>query len=443
MSTPPAPIESGLAVGSAEPATAPAPVPVTRRLLPGFTRSLGLYLLHSAIFHIGLFGISDVVLNFYFVSLGYTSETIGVLQAIARVGGMITGVPVGLLADRIGARRLTIYSTILGAASYVPLLAWPTLPVLLASRMVLGISFSAAFVAASPLLLTLVARAYRTHAFAYFQIITLGATSLGSVIGGFLPGLASDVLALEGAGIGTGQPSAAYAATLTIGGVLLLISIVPLFWLSDPLLATTRAPRTERRRIPWLRLTYLSLPILLFGISAGLTFPFYNLFFRERFGVPDEAVGAILGVGWLCMGLVGLTTPWWEKRFGRATALGIVMAIAAVAFAVLGAAATLLVGVIAFVVAASVRNTFVPLYNPLVMESFSPELYNITSGFGSVLWSLGWFAASTVSGFWQASYGFGFLMSVVAGLVLLTGISAAVIFRRPRSKAGQPPLAPV
>jgi hypothetical protein len=30
-------------------------------------------------------------------------------------------------------------------------------------------------------------------------------------------------------------------------------------------------------------------------------------------------------------------------------------------------------------------------------------------------------------------------MSVVAGLVLVTGISAAVIFRRPRSKVGQPP----
>ncbi len=41
------------------------------------------FLLYGAIFHIGLFGIADVILNFYFVSLGYDTQTISALQSLS------------------------------------------------------------------------------------------------------------------------------------------------------------------------------------------------------------------------------------------------------------------------------------------------------------------------------------------------------------------------
>jgi len=48
-------------------------------------RDIWLFLLYSAIFHIGVLGLADVVLNFYFVSLGYDSQVIGQLQSYPRL----------------------------------------------------------------------------------------------------------------------------------------------------------------------------------------------------------------------------------------------------------------------------------------------------------------------------------------------------------------------
>ena len=76
---------------------------LARWLMPGFNRQVALFLLYSLIWHIGMFGIMDVVLNFYFVSLGYGSETIGLLQSLPRIGGLLTGVPVGLIVSDSGA----------------------------------------------------------------------------------------------------------------------------------------------------------------------------------------------------------------------------------------------------------------------------------------------------------------------------------------------------
>ena len=99
----------------------------------GLNRPIVLFLLHTAIAQIGLYGITDVILNFYFVSLGYQSETIGILQGLGRLGGTITGIPLGLLADRIGARKVIIICMVGVAVSYVPLVFVPTLPMLILS----------------------------------------------------------------------------------------------------------------------------------------------------------------------------------------------------------------------------------------------------------------------------------------------------------------------
>jgi MFS family permease len=184
---------------------------------------------------------------------------------------------------------------------------------------------------------------------------------------------------------------------------------------------------------PWGYLLVIMLPMLFFGFTGGLTFPFYNLFFRERFGSSDQLVGTILSIGWLGMALIPLANPWWEKRFGRANALGLTMIIAAVAFMGLAVAPTLPLSVTAFTIAISFRNVMQPLFQPLVLDHLPVQLHNTASGMGMVLWSVGWFAATAISGFLQKAVGFGVIMQIVAVGVLFTGVLVVLIFRnRPR-----------
>ena len=399
--------------------------------LPGLTRDVTLYLIFSAVFHFGLMGIGDTVLNFYFVSLGYGSETIGLLQSLPRVGGFLLGLPGGLLANQIGARRIIIYATMCMAFTYGTLIIWPTLFMVGLSRFLLGFFFGIVQIAVNPLLVALSPTNYETHVFAYSNVVSMGAIAIGSVVGGFLPLMAAFVFpdVAKRSGDVAEQSTYVYQVTLAIGGLVIFFSVLTLLRIShkDTIPATTIG--AELRGIPFKNLAGLSFPLLVFGFTGGLTFPFYNLFFRNSFDLSDQAVGAILSLGWLGMALVPLANPWWERNYGRVWGLGVTMTIAAIGFTGLSTAPTLAISIGFFIIAISFRNVMQPLFQPLIMGTLPPSLHNIASSIGLILWNIGWFSATAVSGVWQATYGFGFIMRVVAIGLIINAISIMLIYR--------------
>lgn len=419
------------------------------RQLPGINRQSGLFLAHSAIYHLGLFGISEVLLNFYFVSLGFGTDSIGLFQSLPRIGSFLLGVPAGILAERIGARRVAIWGMAGVGVSYLILLFGGASPWVISLAMFLrGVSYGAAYIAANPLIMALTDRPYQTHLFSHFNVITMAATSLGSFIGGYLPALFAVWLGIQGGN--AAQSPEAYAAGLLISGGLIFVSLVPLIMMREPrhnLLpaqdsaggevlakagvdAVSLAPPRVQPRVQWGYLTFLSSPFFIFGLTAGWTFPLYNLFFRSTFQIPDQVVGTILSVGWLGMALITILNPWLERRWGRVYAIGGTMTIAAIAFLMLSVASSLSFGIVAFVVAVTVRNMLSPLFTPLLLDSVPISQHNIVSSLSSVVWSLGWFIATGTSGFVQQRLGFGFMFQAVAAGVFLTGVLTVWVFRK-------------
>ncbi len=403
-----------------------------RVLKPVSNRQVTLFLVYSSIFQIGLFGITDVILNFYFTSLGHSPETIGVLQSFPRIGGLLISIPAGLIASRLGAYRVIWYSTIgMGVALVLPLL-WPALPVLGLSRFLLGTFYGSQQVAINPFIGALVSRDEQPFLFSYHNIITMVATAAGSFLGGYLPAVVVRFWPQTGLDLHhAAQTPLAYSTTLAIGLVVMLSSLFPLMLVKDMQSANleTKAKTGTFSRMPWRLLILFAVPMIFFGFTGGLTFPFYNLFFRDTFKIGDEVVGIILGIGWIGMGVVPLINPVLDKRYGRAEALFIVLTVAAVAFFGLSIAPTLALSVVAYVIAASARNAMQPLFQPLVMAALPEEAHNMASGIGLVVWNVGWFIATTFSGFLRAGHGFGFLMQIVAVGVMITAICVVLIFR--------------
>ncbi|MBK8021071.1 MAG: MFS transporter [Chloroflexi bacterium] len=394
-----------------------------------------MFLIYSAVFHIGMLGILDVVLNFYFVSLGHSPETIGVLQSLPRLAGFLTSVPIGLLANRIGTRRMLILSTV-GCTLALYLQLIPFLPMLVLSRFLFGLFYGAQQIANAPLMIDLMDARGRTRFFALHNVVSMGAMAGGSLIGGFIPSL---VVGLSGglvppAWIVSATTTYAYGATIFLGGLVGLIGAAPLVLMrthGQGASASTHEP-LRSSRVPWRILILITLPMLAFGFSGGLTFPFYNLFWRTQFDLPDQSVGTILSIGWIGMGLVPLIDGILERRFGRAGALGFTMTVGALAFFGLGLLPPLIVSLGLFVIAISFRNTMNPLYQPLLLESLPRDLHNVVSSMSMVMWNIGWFAATASGGFIQTRLGFGVMMQIVAVGVMITGVTVVVIFRRRR-----------
>jgi MFS family permease len=396
------------------------------------------FFLHSALIHIGLMGISDVLLNFYFVSLGYGPGVVGVLQALPRLGGFLTGLPVGMVANRIGKRRILIIANIGIAVSLFLLVLFPTLWMLGVSRFLVGLFYGANQIVTAPYMVTLTSREEHSHQFAYHNLISMASVAAGSVLGGYLPLAIAAFLSLEGtAVIPPEQTQTAYRVSLAIASAVILAGTFPLY--SLPIRRETRKSKHNtddpQEKTPWGLLLLFAVPLFFFGISGGLTFPFYNLFFRESFGIIDATVGTILALGWMGMGLVPLLSPSLEKRVGRSWALMILMAIAGVAFFGLGAARTLLVAVPFYLVGISVRNTMQPLFQPLVLDVLPERLHNLNSSIGMVSWNIGWFGSTASFGYLLSTVGYSGMMYIVAVGVLINGAAIVMIFaHRERGK---------
>src|SRR5215469_9407574 len=57
--------------------------------------------------------IATLNVNYYAHSLGYHPDFIGLLSAMPAIGALISAVPVGLLADRIGRKPVLVLTAIL------------------------------------------------------------------------------------------------------------------------------------------------------------------------------------------------------------------------------------------------------------------------------------------------------------------------------------------
>src|SRR6266567_183451 len=57
--------------------------------------------------------ISTLTLNYYVHSLGYQPDFIGVFSAMPAIGALVSAVPVGILADRIGRKPVLLLTAVL------------------------------------------------------------------------------------------------------------------------------------------------------------------------------------------------------------------------------------------------------------------------------------------------------------------------------------------
>ena len=395
--------------------------------IPGLNGQVLLFLCHSLLFHIALLGIADILLNFYLVSIGYDTATISLLQSLPRLSGFLIGLPIGLVANRVGNRRLIMLSTGGIALCVAATALTQSLLVIAISRFFWGACFGANQVVKSPLMVTLTHRSEHTAQFSWHNLVSMFAVALGSALGGLLPILMSQGLAITAiGGLRPEEMPLAYRASIICAAVVLMLSALPVLLLKNQPARAEDAQRTQlglSGTVPWRRVLRLAFPLFVFGISGGWTFPFFNLIFRDLFGISDSAIGGVIGLGWLMMGLMPLLNPYWEARLGRAGALTALMIASAVAFVGFSLSQALLVAVLFYVMAIGIRNTMQPLFQPLLMASLSAEYHNIASSVGLALWNIGWFASALSFGWLQAAIGTRSIMLLVAVFVVLNGLS--------------------
>lgn len=427
-------------------------------------RPARLYLLHAALLTSSL-AISSLFFNLAIDALGYPRTFLGLLNTASIGVAAVLSLPLWWLAARIGLRWGLLAAAMLNAASALIFGLWPT-PTLLLIGSALGGAAAVLFqVSAPPFMMRHSDADSRDHLFTANTAINLGLAGVGSLVAGGLPAQFGRLL-----GVGAESAPAYQATFLVtaVGLLVSLVPLLLIDDQSGPEQRTenkehddqeprTAAPqhrstadrgsRMEDRgrsildprsspahphslwhqvsRIRWLwslvsrlpdfwqriiehpgPLIYLLIPPLLISFGAALLIPYLNLFFKQRFAIPDTTLGAIFAALNVSIGAAALLGPLISVRIGKIRTVALTQALSIPFLLALGFTPLLAVAVGAALARAALFNMASPLYDAFAMERTEEAARPTVIGLINGAYSVGYLVAPTISTWTQKNHGF-------------------------------------
>ena len=367
-----------------------------------FTGNARLFLLSLLFFGVAG-GISQLLFNFYVLSLGYNETTIGNLVTARSVTSLIAALPMGYLVDRIGSRNAFLLGYIGYGISMGVMLLFPSVTTFIAMNVLQGVAQSLSGVASGPFLMENSGAKERTYLFSLSSGLSMTANSIGGWLGGYLPGWMAGSIAVSAVS------SQAYGRSLWVMAILSLASTVPVILMRSRRRSTSQlstfAPISFVRKNPGL-LGKLILPGLVISIGAGMVMPFMNVFFRNVHSQSDSAIGVIFAWGSLAMGIGLVAAPALAERFGKIQVVTATQALSIPFLALLGFAPWFGVSVAAYYIRLTLMNMSGPIFSTFTMEQVDPESRGMIASLSSMAGNFGWAFSPTISGLLQVRSGF-------------------------------------
>lgn len=370
--------------------------------LRAFRPNARLYLLSIIAFGIAG-GISQVLFNFYVLSLSYNEAFLGNLVTIRSGISLIVALPMGYLTDRIGRKESFLIGNIGYGVSIALMLLFPSTGMIIAMNFVQGLAQSLSGIASGPFLMENSGNEERTYLFSYSSGIRMVATSVGEWVGGYLPGVFAGVLLVDK------MSTTAYSFSLWTVVIMAGVSAIPLFLISRHLqeqgTRSSFAPISYMREHPG-HLSKLIVPSLIISVGAGMIMPFMNVFFRNVHHQSDASIGTIFAWGSLAMAVGLMIAPALAEKFGKIQVVIASQALSIPFLIILGFSPWFGFSLFAYYIRTALMNMSGPIYSTFVLEQVKPEARAMVSSLTTMASNFGWAFSPTLSGILQVRYGF-------------------------------------
>ena len=347
--------------------------------------------------------------------------TIGVMASTL----VVASIPLGILADKYGRRRMLVVGNIAASLSLVAFGLTSNLSLILSIAVLEGLGEASFAVSGSALLADLAGNEKRTVAFSLQAFVGW----IAGALGGFA---VSSVFLLQGIGLTIAE---AHVTLYVIVG-LLGLSVTPFIFRikesnypdrPDPKVTSLpdiSAPR--RRLIPkksagvLLRFLIYSIPV---ALGAGLFVPLMTLWFSSAYGVTDAISGPVLGFSSILTAVAVFLSPKLARKFGLAKAIVLTQGLSTIFMAAVPTAPTFATAASLYTVRVFLMNLSNPLSQSLLMGLVSPDERGAASGITASLWRLPNALSSTIGAIW-IGMGLLALPFYVATVLYLTSITS-------------------
>lgn len=415
------------------------------------------YLLHAALLTFGL-AVSSLFYNLLLVALGYDTRTLslpllgpitmlGLLNSLPVLVAGLSSLPLWLLVSRIGPRNALITSALLFACSLAGT-ALGNEPLTLLLAACIGGPASVLFqVSAAPFMMRHSGAAERDALFALSAALNIGIAGLGNLLGGLLPGAATALFAFPA------QSAASYRVAFVAAALLVLLAALPLLGqgnreqgTGDRAAAPRRAGGASKLRALRAELVgqlgfalrsglsaarFMVSPLLI-SCGASLLIPFLNLYFRQRFGASDAALGLIFAAIGVATGAATLAGPLLSRRLGKIGSVILTQALAIPCLLLLGAAPVLWLAASVALLRGALMNMASPLYDAFAMEQSPEATRPMVIGLINGAFAAGYVIGPTISAEIQLRYGFAPLFVITAMLYTMAATANYLLLLRPR-----------
>jgi len=366
--------------------------------IKGFSHNAKLYLWSSLLGSIAS-GLTYVVFNLYLLRIGHAESFLGQLVFYSAIAGTLFALPAGRASDRFGRRRSLLVSEAVAISAVLAQVVKPVPGILVPATVVAGAGWTVNVVSSSPLLVETSRPEERPHLFGFHSALVMGASVIGSSLGGLLPKLFSSLMPAAA------DPVVALRSTLLVGVALWAVALLPLILMREE--GRSLSPVSTARSAGWLRVSLsdprlvakLLIPTLLIAFGAGLIMPLQNVFMDRYLSATPAQIGLVIGLGSLLTGIASLVAPILALRWGKIRAAVGSQLLSLPFLAVMGLVPYFWV----YAVASLIRGALMNLSNPLIanfsMEILDPHERATVNSLLNMGWSLGW-AVSGWAGGW-------------------------------------------
>ncbi len=273
--------------------------------IQGLNRNIRVYLVTIFLANLS-FGVFQADFNLYILSLGLTPDFLGIILSLTPFAQAMTAIPIGFLAEKIGHKRSLILVNLVVGLAYLMRVLSPSRWIILAGSFLAGVMACGYFIIELPFL-SHYAGENKNLPFTFANLIMFSATSLGALLGGFLPRWIAP-LALGA------TPS--YRLVLAGFSLLIIAGTLPLFLLSRDKPKDTShisfSPYLKGIDASTVKFAAVELFI---GLGFAFLIFFMNLFFVFHYRSTIESYGIMNLILILPLTIILLIGPVLAKRF--------------------------------------------------------------------------------------------------------------------------------
>lgn len=416
--------------------------------LRGFNRNVLLHLLAISLIGFSVDGgVYSVVYNLFLLRLGYGPDFVGQINSAGMIAFAICCLPAGAFGSRWGNRRAMIMGLSLMMVSNLLLSFVEALPPemrtlwLFVTYISSNIGIAIYFVNTAPFLVASTSAEQRSHAFALQSAAISSLAFVGSLLGGFLPGVFASWL---GTTLDNATP---YRYPMLIAALLINVGIFALTRTTElpaaPLSPQPRRTYASYFRVPrlanvdWQSLSqgFVGLMIIftlirIFQMSGmAVTMTYFNVYMDAGLHAPTAQVGLLIGLGKLLAVPVVLSMPMLSARWGNQrlvvwSSLSAVLCLLPLALVPQWWAAGL--GYMGIMAGSSIRYTSFMLF---AMEMVKPEQRSILSGVSEMTAGLSFAVMALLGGYIIVNQGYSALFLLGALLSFIGTLLFWVYFR--------------